>query len=116
MDSLTNNVALLGSSNFTFSGLQNQGELNVDVLEQDAANKLSKWFDKRWSSRWCIDITKELIDVIENSWARENNISPYHVYMKMAYHLSQEARSGISEFKLPREFQRELLDFQQKQY
>lgn len=114
MDSLTNNVALLGSSNFTFSGLQNQGELNVDVLEQDAANKLSKWFDKRWSSRWCIDITKELIDVIENSWARENNISPYHVYMKMAYHLSQEARSGISEFKLPREFQRELLDFQQK--
>lgn len=114
MDSLTNNVALLGSSNFTFSGLQNQGELNVDVLEQDAANKLSKWFDKRWSSRWCIDITKELIDVIENSWAREKNISPYHVYMKMAYHLSQEARSGISEFKLPREFQRELLDFQQK--
>lgn len=114
MDSLTNNVALLGSSNFTFSGLQNQGELNVDVLEQDAANKLSKWFDKRWSSRWCIDITKELIDVIENSWAREKNLSPYHVYMKMAYHLSQEARSGISEFKLPREFQRELLDFQQK--
>ena len=114
VNSLTNNVALLGSSNFTFSGLQNQGELNVDVLEQDAANKLSTWFDKRWNSRWCIDITKELIDAIENSWAREKDISPYHVYMKMAYHLSQEARSGISEFKLPREFQRELLDFQQK--
>ena len=113
-NSLTNNVALLGSSNFTFSGLQNQGELNVDILEQDAANKLANWFDKRWNSRWCIDITKELIDVIENSWAREKDIAPYHVYMKMAYHLSQEARSGISEFKLPREFQRELLDFQQK--
>jgi superfamily II DNA or RNA helicase len=113
-NSLTNNVALLGSSNFTFSGFQNQGELNVDVLEQDAAEKLSKWFNKRWNSRWCIDITKELIEVIENSWAREKDISPYHVYMKMAYHLSQEARSGISEFKLPREFQNELLDFQQK--
>lgn len=113
-NSLTNNVALLGSSNFTFSGLQNQGELNVDVLEQDAADKLAKWFDKRWNSRWCVDITKELIDAIENSWAREKVLSPYHVYMKMAYHLSQEARSGISEFKLPREFQRELLDFQQK--
>lgn len=111
---ITNNVALLGSSNFTFSGFQNQGELNVDVLEQDAATKLSRWFDKRWNSRWCIDITKELIEVIENSWAREKDIPPYHVYMKMAYHLSQEARSGISEFKLPREFQKELLDFQQK--
>ncbi len=111
---LTSNVALLGSSNFTFSGLQNQGELNVDVLEQDAAKKLALWFDRRWDSRWCIDITKELIEVIENSWAREEVIPPYQVYMKMAYHLSQEARSGISEFKVPREFQTELLDFQQK--
>lgn len=114
LDSLTNQVALLGSSNFTFSGLKNQGELNVDVLEQDAADKLAKWFDKRWNSRWCIDITKELIDVIENSWAREKDIPPFHVYMKMAYHLSQEARTGINEFKLPREFKTELLDFQQK--
>lgn len=113
-DSLTNKVALLGSSNFTFSGLQGQGELNVDILEQDAASKLSRWFDQRWNSRWCIDITKELIDVLEHSWAREEAISPYLVYMKMAYHLSQEARSGISDFKLPQEFQRELLDFQQK--
>ena len=113
-DSLTEKVALLGSSNFTFSGLQGQGELNVDVLEQDAAKKLSRWFDQRWNSRWCIDITKELIEVLENSWAREETLSPYCLYMKMAYHLSQEARSGISEFKLPREFQKELLDFQQK--
>lgn len=113
-DSLTNRVALLGSSNFTFSGLQGQGELNVDVLEQDAAKKLSRWFDQRWNSRWCVDITNELIEVLENSWAREKTLPPYHIYMKMAYHLSQEARSGISEFKLPREFQRELLDFQQK--
>ena len=113
-NSLTNCVALLGSSNFTFSGLKNQGELNVDVLEQDAADKLANWFNKRWNSRWCIDITKELIDVIENSWAREETIPPYFVYMKMAYHLSQEARNGISEFKLPREFQNSLLDFQKK--
>ena len=113
-DSLTNKVALLGSSNFTFSGLQGQGELNVDVLEQDAAKKLSLWFDQRWNSRWCVDISKELIDVLENSWAREETLPPYYIYMKMAYHLSQEARSGISEFKLPREFQKDLLDFQQK--
>ena len=113
-NAITNNLGLLGSSNFTFGGLQNQGELNIDVLDQDSASKLAKWFDRRWNSRWCIDITKELIDAIENSWAREEDLPPYYVYMKMAYHLSQEARSGISEFKLPNEFRNLLLDFQQK--
>lgn len=111
---VTEKIALLGSSNFTISGFHSQGELNVDVVEQDSAQKLADWFDKRWNSRWCIDITKELIEAIENSWAREENLSPYHVYMKMAYHLSQEARTGISDFKLPREFKNTLLDYQQK--
>lgn len=113
-DSITNKLALVGSSNFTFAGLQGQGELNVDVLEQDAATKLANWFDDRWNDRWCIDITQELIKAIEESWAREDDLPPYYVYLKMAYHLSQEARTGISEFKLPREFENELLDFQQK--
>lgn len=111
---ITDKIALLGSSNFTISGFHSQGELNIDVVEQDAAQKLADWFDKRWNSRWCIDITQELIEAIENSWARKDDLSPYHVYMKMAYHLSQEARSGISDFKLPREFKNTLLDYQQK--
>jgi hypothetical protein len=29
----------VGSSNFTMAGLKKQGELNVDVLEQDAARE-----------------------------------------------------------------------------
>lgn len=113
-NAITNKLALVGSSNFTFAGLQGQGELNVDVLEQDAATKLANWFDDRWNDRWCIDITQELIKAIEESWAREDVLPPYYVYLKMAYHLSQEARTGISEFKLPKEFENELLDFQQK--
>ena len=104
----------LGSSNLTLAGLSKQGELNVDVEEQDAANKLAKWFEDRWSDRWCIDITKELIEIIDNSWAADRLISPFHIYLKIAYHLSREARAGISEFKLPKIFQKELLEFQQK--
>jgi superfamily II DNA or RNA helicase len=104
----------VGSSNLTFAGLVKQGELNVDVLEQDAAEKLSKWFDERWNDRWCFDITKELIEIIDTSWAQENLVPPYHIYIKIAYHLSREARAGINEFKLPKIFQKELLDFQQK--
>ena len=64
-------VGYLGSSNLTLSGLSLQGELNVDVLDHDACQKLSKWFEDRWDDQWCVDISKELIEIIEESWARE---------------------------------------------
>jgi len=76
-------IGFLGSSNLTLAGLIRQGELNIDVLEQDASNKLAKWFDDRWNDRWCIDITKELIEIIDNSWAADKLFSPYHIYLKM---------------------------------
>jgi superfamily II DNA or RNA helicase len=103
----------VGSSNLTFSGLQKQGELNVDVLEQDAALKLAKWFEDRWNDRWCIDISQELIEIIDTSWAADKLYLPYHVYLKIAYHLSQEARAGLNEYRLPKVFQEELFEFQQ---
>lgn len=108
-------VGFLGSSNLTLAGLAKQGELNIDVMDQDAAKKLSIWFDERWKDRWCIDITNELIEIIDNSWAAERLISPFHIYLKIAYHLSQEARSGISEFNIPKIFttgNTQLLPFQ----
>ncbi|MEI6139584.1 MAG: helicase-related protein [Mariniphaga sp.] len=105
-------VGFVGSSNLTFSGISKQGELNVDVNEVDAANKLSKWFQDRWDERWSIAITDELAEIIENSWATEKLNLPYHVYLKIAYHLSREARAGISEFQLPKVFEKELLPYQ----
>lgn len=106
-------MGILGSSNLTMSGLEKQGELNVDVLEHDACNKLQKWFEDRWEDRLCLDISQELAEIIDNSWARDELIPPYYIYLKMAYHLSQEARAGLSEFKIPVSFRKELLTFQQ---
>ncbi|MCR5943451.1 NgoFVII family restriction endonuclease [Ochrobactrum sp. XJ1] len=106
-------TGFLGSSNLTLSGLSKQGELNVDVLDHDATEKLAKWFDDRWSDRWCIDITQELIEVIEESWAREEPIDPYMIYVKMAYHLAQEARAGLNEFRIPPEFGKRLFAYQE---
>lgn len=105
-------IGYLGSSNLTFSGLSGQGELNIDVLDNDAATKLAQWFEDRWEDRWCIDISQELIEIIETSWAREDLIPPYHVYVKMAYHLSQEARAGLNEFNIPRDLEGMLFDYQ----
>jgi len=105
-------VGFLGSSNLTLSGLSHQGELNVDVLDHDATEKLAKWFTERWDDKWCVDITKELIQVIEESWARSDAIPPYWIYVKMAYHLAEEARAGLSEFSIPADLRGTLLDFQ----
>lgn len=105
-------IGLLGSSNLTLSGLQYQGELNVDVLDGDACKKLQQWFDDRWDDHWCIDISQDLADLIDKSWAREDLIPPYHIYLKIAYHLSQEARVGLSEYKIPRDIGDRLFEFQ----
>ena len=105
-------TGFVGSSNLTLSGLSQQGELNVDVLDHDATGKLAKWFNDRWDDRWCLDITKELIQVIEESWAGETVIPPYWIYVKMAYHLAEEARAGLSEFQIPLDMRDTLLEFQ----
>ena len=73
---------------------------------------MEDWFEDRWNDRWCIDISKELVEIIEQSWAREALIPPYHIYVKMAYHLSQEARAGLTEFQIPQEFRDKLFEFQ----
>ena len=111
-DPVNPKIGFLGSSNLTFSGLSQQGELNVDVMDHDACEKLATWFQSRWDDRWCIDISDELATIIETSWARETTVPPYQVYLKIAYHLSREARSGLSEFRIPKEFGNTLFDFQ----
>jgi hypothetical protein len=52
-------VGFVGSSNLTFAGLSTQGELNVDVLDQDACIKLTQWFNDRWNDKWCLDISAD---------------------------------------------------------
>jgi len=87
-------VAYVGSSNLTFAGLKRQGELNVDVVDSDATQKLAQWFEDRWTDRWAIDITLDLAQIIDESWAGEQGHRPYDIYLKMAYHLSREAARG----------------------
>ena len=111
-DPINPKVGFVGSSNLTFAGLSFQGELNVDVMDHDPCDKLAAWFEARWTDRWCIDISDELATIIEESWAGEALVKPYHVYLKIAYHLAQEARLGQSEFRIPAVFGDKLFDFQ----
>jgi superfamily II DNA or RNA helicase len=111
-DPIVPRLAYLGSSNLTLPGLSQQGELNVDVTDGDATAKLQRWFDDRWNDYLCHDISDELATLIEQSWARETLVKPYHVYLKMAAYLCQEAREGEREFPIPSILDGVLLDFQ----
>jgi superfamily II DNA or RNA helicase len=111
-DPISPKVGYLGSSNLTFAGLAQHGELNIDVVDQDACQKLQTWFEDRWEDRWCLDISEDLAKIIDESWAREEVLPPYYIYLKIAYHLSQEARAGLSEFRIPRDFANKLFEFQ----
>jgi hypothetical protein len=60
-DIMNPKIGYLGSSNLTLAGLSQQGELNVDVRDHDAWDKLAAWFEDRWYDRFCIDISNDLL-------------------------------------------------------
>ena len=105
-------MSLMGSSNLTFSGLMRNGELNAEFGDPDDGQKFDKWFNVRWNDAFSLDITKELADILDESWASENKPTPWEIYLKIMYNLSREARGGVSEFHLPRPFDTDLYEFQ----
>lgn len=108
----SNCYSLMGSSNLTGPGLKRKGELNIEIPDTNQNEQLKEWFNDLWEDRVCIDITKELIQVLEESWANQG-VTPYDIYLKTVYHLSEEARAGIKEFTIPVEFRGKLFDFQE---
>ena len=111
-DSAAPRVGYVGSSNLTVAGLREQGELNVDVVDGDATEKLAGWFEDRWNDPFTVPALPELAESLRESWASEELLDPYLVYLKMAYHLSKEAREGLIEYGLPASMKDRLLDFQ----
>ena len=102
----------VGSSNLTGAGLHRNLELNIDVQDSDANTKLADWFEHRWNDPFSLDITAEIIDLIESSWADETQPTPFEVYLKVCHSLSQDARDGMG-YVLPKSMSELLLDYQE---
>lgn len=102
----------IGSSNLSYNGLTGNGELNVDIYDPDATSKLAQWFQDRWEDPLSLKVDDALLEAIDQSWASPTPFQPYDIYLKMAYHLSSEARAGLAEFGVPARMEGELLDFQ----
>jgi hypothetical protein len=68
--------ALVGSSNFTFPGLTENIELNVQITGRPVA-VLQEWFDEHWND--AEDVTPEILRTIERHVAE---YTPFVVYAK----------------------------------
>jgi superfamily II DNA or RNA helicase len=105
-------VGFVGSSNLTYPGLTSNYELNVDVLDNQGAADLARWFEDRWNDRFSLDVTDDILDLIDESWAAPSPRRPYDVFLKLCYDLSRDVRDGLAEYSVPQQIAGTLLDYQ----
>ena len=63
-------------------------EFNVELTDLDPRAKLKNWFEKLWRERTSFDITREIIDLIDQPVEPLTRMT----YMKVCYELSEVAR------------------------
>ena len=114
-------IAIVGSSNLTLAGIQDNTELNVLVhdkgnpLRRGEGNhgKLSEWFEELW--RESDDFAPELMRELNESWAVKL-ATPYDIYMKTLYALVGDRLEGgeAPTLLFDDEITRDLADFQKR--
>lgn len=90
-------LVIVGSSNFTPSGLTHNTELNSVSLESEALYVRSHWFDKFWDE--ALDFKAGLIELLEASRFGSKEYTPYEVYIKALFELQKEDIKADSEEK-----------------
>lgn len=80
--------ALVGSSNFTYPGLTENIELNVQITGAPVT-VLQEWYEEHWAQ--AEDVTPEILRVIER---HVRLYSPFEVYAKSLYELFLDATPG----------------------
>jgi superfamily II DNA/RNA helicase len=68
-------VALVGSSNFTYPGLSDNVELNIQIRRE--VELLQEWYERHWNEAQ--EITEEVLRVIER---HTHEYTPFEVYAK----------------------------------
>ncbi len=90
-------LVVVGSSNFTPSGLTHNTELNSVSLESEARYVRTTWFEKFWDE--ALDFKTELIELLEASRFGIKEYSPYEVYIKSLYELQKDDIKSEDEAK-----------------
>jgi superfamily II DNA or RNA helicase len=111
LDRSEQGIAIVGSSNLTLSGLNNNTELNVVIHGNDNHQQLTNWFDELWDV--AEDFDAVLMQEMKQSWVM-NIATPYDVYMKTLYHLVRD-RLELAPVDIiidPNDISKQLADFQ----
>jgi superfamily II DNA or RNA helicase len=85
-------VAIIGSSNFTLSGISHNTELNVIVHGKDNHERLTQWFEELWNEAEEFDLA--LMEELKQSWALAQP-TPYDIYMKTLYALVRDRLEDV---------------------
>ncbi|MDT9186273.1 MAG: helicase-related protein [Limnospira sp. PMC 894.15] len=84
--------SIVGSSNFTPSGLKGNSELNVvNKIEAIARDLRERWFEKFWDDPSVdLDYKSKFIDALNASKFGSKAYTPYQVFLKALYELFKE--------------------------
>lgn len=104
--------SIIGSSNFTPSGLENNSELNVvNKIEAISRDLRENWFERFWNDPSVdLDYKSKFIDALNASKFGSKAYTPYQVFLKALYELFKE-ESVVGEGDLTTV---ELASFQQE--
>jgi len=81
-------LAILGSSNFTYSGFTSNTELNAVLDEAHARFIKEEWFERLWQE--ARDFKHELIKILDESKFGTKEYLPYQIFIKSLYELQKD--------------------------
>ena len=86
--------ALVGSSNFSYPGLSENVELNVQIVGQQVTT-LQEWYEKHWDE--AEDVTPEILRTIERHTLER---SPFVIYAKSLQEFFRSHEMTVGEWEL----------------
>ena len=87
-EQMTDGSVITGSSNFSESGLVANREFNVELKNSADLKFALKQFEDLWKDG--VDISKDFVDMVHRKTWLNEDISPYHLYLKMLYEYLKE--------------------------
>lgn len=88
-------AALVGSSNFTFPGLHENIELNVQITGGQVA-VLQEWYEEHWNSENAEDVTPDILRTFEK---HTRDYTPFEVYTRALQELFEHHTPSDAEWE-----------------
>ena len=101
-------VALVGSSNFTYPGLHDNVELNIQLRRE--VEELQEWYERHWAE--AEDVTPEILRIIER---HTREYMPFEVYARAMAAYFRAHELSVSEWEKTESKMYPVLDHYQRE-